>query len=49
MRDAVFDDIVRFNAKPARYDEGSFEFLNRTASLFFSRCRDLTPTLHGAW
>jgi hypothetical protein len=37
----VFDDIIRTNAKVARHDEGRFEFLNRSASRYFTICRDL--------
>jgi len=37
----VFDDFLRTNAKPARHDEGRFEFLNRSASRYFALVRDL--------
>lgn len=38
---SVFDDVPRTNAKVARHDEGRFEFLNRSASRYFTICRDL--------
>ena len=41
MGPKVFDDVVRTNAKPARHDEGRFEFFNRTASRYVASCRDL--------
>jgi hypothetical protein len=41
MSALVFDDIIRTNAKVARHDEGRFEFLDRSASRYFTICRDL--------
>ena len=41
MSTRVFDDIVRTDGRPARYGEGRFEFLNRSASLYFGLVRDL--------
>lgn len=37
----VFDDIARADAKPSRYGEGRFKFLNRSASAYFGYVRDL--------
>lgn len=47
MAPSVFDDFVRTNAKIARHDEGRFAFLNRSASRYFSACRDLIDEWFG--
>lgn len=41
MSARVFDDIVRTNGRPAGYGERRFDFLNRSASLYFGLVRDL--------
>ncbi len=37
----VFDEVARWDATPARKNEGRFDFLNRSASPYFGRVRDL--------
>ncbi|MBV9660426.1 MAG: hypothetical protein JO337_04650 [Acidimicrobiales bacterium] len=41
MEIKVFDDLPRTDATPARHNEGRFAFLNRSASQYFERVRDL--------
>jgi hypothetical protein len=41
METKVFDGLPRTDATPARHNEGRFAFLNRSASQYFERVRDL--------
>jgi hypothetical protein len=43
----IFDDIERTDARPGRWGESHFEFLNRTASKWFGACRALIEDWYG--